>query len=85
MEQWMAENIEHVAEEMMIYRETLCQKLRQIQAIIENKNTPPIDKMRAIEQYLAISDKLVTFTRSGRSSDIRFAKRDSLDISLEKF
>jgi len=85
MEQWMAENIEHVAEEMMIYRETLCQKLRQIQAIIENKNTPPIDKMRAIEQYLAISDKLVTFTRSGRSGDIRFAKRDSLDISLEKF
>jgi hypothetical protein len=85
MEQWMAENIEHVAEEMMIYRETLCQKLRQIQAIIENKNTPPTDKMRAIEQYLAISDKLVTFTRSGRSGDIRFAKRDSLDISLEKF
>jgi hypothetical protein len=79
MEQWMAENIEHVAEEMMIYRETLCQKLREIQAIIENKNTPPKDKMRAIEQYLAISDKLVTFTRSGRSGDMKYAKRDILD------
>ena len=79
MEQWMAENIEHVAKKMMIYRETLYQKLREIQAIIENKNTPPKDKMRAIEQYLAISDKLVTFTRSGRSDDMKYAKRDILD------
>ena len=39
MEQWMKENIEHVSEEMMIYRETLCQKLREVQAIIDNKNT----------------------------------------------
>jgi hypothetical protein len=85
MDQWMAENVEHVSEEMMIYRETLCQKLRELQAIIDNKSTPPKDKMRAIDQHLAISDKLVTFTRSGRSSDIRFAKRNNLDISLEKF
>jgi hypothetical protein len=76
MEQWMAENIEHVAEEMMIYRETLCQKLREIQAIIENENTSAKDKMQAIEQYLAISDKLVTFTRSGRSDDMKYAERD---------
>lgn len=27
MEQWMKENVEHVSEEMMICRETLCQKL----------------------------------------------------------
>jgi hypothetical protein len=37
MEQWMAENVEHVSEEMMIYRETLSQKLREVQAIIDNK------------------------------------------------
>ena len=35
----MKENVEHVSEEMMIYRETLCQKLREVQAIIDNKNT----------------------------------------------
>src|SRR5829696_5263886 len=29
MEQWMAENVEHISEEMMIYRETLCQKLER--------------------------------------------------------
>jgi hypothetical protein len=80
MEKWMAENVEHVSDEMMIYRETLCQKLRELQAIIDNKNTPPKDKMRAIGQHLAISEKLVTFTRGGRSNDIRFAKRDSLDV-----
>jgi len=84
MEQWMSENVEHVSEEMMIYRETLCQKLREIQAIIDNKNTPPKDKMQAINQHLAISEKLVTFTRGGRSNDLRFAKRDSLN-SLDIF
>jgi len=31
VEQWISENIEHFAEELMIYRETLCQKLREIQ------------------------------------------------------
>ena len=80
MEQWMAESVEHVSEEMMIYRETLCQKLREIQAIIDNKNTPPKDKMQAIEQYLAISEKLVSFTRSGRSRDMNSAKRDNFNI-----
>ena len=57
----MTENIEHVSEEMMIYRETLCQKLREIPAIIDNENTSARDKMQAIEQYLAISKKLVEF------------------------
>jgi hypothetical protein len=36
-EQWMSEHVEHYAEELMIYRETLCQKLREIQGIIDNK------------------------------------------------
>lgn len=49
MKQWMAENIELVSEEIMIYREKLCQKLRGLQAIIDNKNSPPRDKMRAID------------------------------------
>ena len=80
MEQWMKENVEHVSEEMMIYRETLCQKLREVQAIIDNKNTPTKDKMQAIEQHLAISEKLVKFTRSGRSSDIESVKPNRFDI-----
>jgi hypothetical protein len=80
MEQWMTENVEHVSEEMMIYRETLCQKLRELQAIIENKNTSAKDKMQAIQQYLAISEKLVNFTRNGRSSDMKFAKHDRFNI-----
>jgi len=79
MDQWMAENVEHVSEEMMVYRETLCQKLREIQAIIDNKNTPPKDKMQAIEQYLAISEKLVNFTRSGRLNDMKIAKLDNFN------
>lgn len=55
-EQWVSENVEHFAEELMIYREALCQKLREVQGIIDNKNTTPKDKMQAIEQYLAISE-----------------------------
>lgn len=80
MEQWMADNVEHVSEEMMIYRETLCQKLREVQAIIDNKNTPTKDKMQAIEQHLGISETLVKFTRSGRSSDMNSAKLDRFSI-----
>jgi DNA-binding transcriptional MerR regulator len=79
MEQWMAENVEHVSEEMVIYRETLCQKLREIQAIIDNKNTPAKDKMQAIQQYIAISEKLVSFTRNGRSNDMNSAKLDNFN------
>ena len=80
MKQWMKENVEHVSQEMMIYRETLCQKLREIQVIIDNKNTSAKDKMQAIEQHLVISDKLVKFTRSGRSSDIKSAEHDRFSI-----
>jgi hypothetical protein len=58
----------------MIYRETLCQKLREVQGIIENKNTAPKDKMQAIEQYLAISEELVKFDKSGRLDAIRYVK-----------
>lgn len=74
-EQWMSEHVEHYAEELMIYRETLCQKLREIQGIIDNKNTPPKDKMQAIAQYLAITEKLVNFERSGRLEDMEYAKQ----------
>jgi hypothetical protein len=80
MEQWMAENVEHVSEEMMIYREMLCQKLREVQAIIDNRNTSAKDKMQAIDQHLAISEKLVKFTRSGRSSEMNSAKHDRFSI-----
>lgn len=70
----MSEHIEHYAEELMIYRETLCQKLREIQGIIDNEKTSPKDKMQAITQYLAITDKLVNFERSGRVDDMKYVK-----------
>jgi hypothetical protein len=73
-EQWMSKNVEHFSEELMIYRETLCQKLRELQGIIDDKNTLPKDKMQAIEQYLAISDKLVNFEKSGRLDAMNFVK-----------
>ena len=74
-EQWISEHIEHYAEELVIYRETLCQKLREIQGIIDNKNTAPKEKMQAIAQYLAITDKLVNFERSGRVDALKYVKR----------
>ena len=74
-EQWMSEHIEHYAEELMIYRETLCQKLREIQGIIDNKNTLAKEKMQAIAQYLAITDKLVNFERRGRVDAITYVKQ----------
>jgi hypothetical protein len=74
-EQWISEHVEHYAEELVIYRETLCQKLREIQGIIDDKSTPSKDKMQAIAQYLAITDKLVNFERSGRVDAIKYVKR----------
>jgi hypothetical protein len=65
-EQWISENVEHFAEELVIYRETLCQKLRELQGIIDNKSTPPKDKMQAVTQYLELSEKLLKFEKSGR-------------------
>jgi hypothetical protein len=73
-EQWMSKNVEHFSEELMIYRETLCQTLREVQGIIDNKNTRPKDKMQAIEHYLAISEKLVNFEKSGRLDAMNFVK-----------
>ena len=74
MEQWIAENIERFSEELMIYREALCQKLREVQGIIDNKNTLPRDKIQAIEQYLEISERLVKFEKSGRLGAMKFVK-----------
>ena len=74
IEQWVSENVEHFAEELMIYREALCQKLREVQGIIDNKNTTPKDKMQAIEHYLAISEKLVKFEKSERLDAMNQAK-----------
>ena len=80
MEQWKVEHVEHVSEELMIYRETLCQKLRENQAIIDDdENVSPKDKMQAIQQYIAISEKLVNFSTSGRLNDIKAAKLNSLN------
>jgi hypothetical protein len=74
-EKWISEHVEHYAEELMIYREMLCQKLREIQGIIDDKSTPSKDKMQAIAQYLAITGKLVNFERSGRVDAIKYVKR----------
>jgi hypothetical protein len=73
-EQWISENVEHFAEELMIYRETLCQKLRELQGIIDNTRTPPRDKMQAIEQYLELSEKLLKFEKYGRVDDMKSIK-----------
>jgi hypothetical protein len=66
IEQWKSENVEQFAEELMIYRESLCQKLRELRGIIDNKVTAPKDKMQAIGQYFELSDKLYKFEKSGR-------------------
>ncbi|MDQ4100855.1 MAG: hypothetical protein M3115_01530 [Thermoproteota archaeon] len=73
-EQWISEHVEHYAEELMIYRETLCQKLREVQGIIDNKNTSPKDKMQAIAQHLVITEKLVSFERNGRVEAMKYVK-----------
>jgi DNA-binding transcriptional MerR regulator len=85
MEQWMAENVEHVSEELMIHGETLCQKLREVQGVIDNENTSAKDKMQAIEHYLAISEKLVTFNSTGRLNEIKYTKRNNSLDSLDAF
>ena len=58
----------------MIHRETICQKLRELQGIIDNKNTPPKDKMQAIGQYLELSEKLLKFEKSGRLDAMKYVK-----------
>jgi hypothetical protein len=73
-EQWISENVEHFAEELMIYRETLCQKLRELQEISDDKSTSPKDKMQAIEQYLELSEKLIKFEKSGRLDAMKYVK-----------
>jgi hypothetical protein len=73
-EQWISENVEHFAEELVIHRETICQKLRELQGIIDNKSTPPKDKMQAIEQYLELSEKLIKFEKSGRLDAMKYVK-----------
>ena len=80
-EQWISENVEHFvenvehfAEELVIHRETICQKLRELQGIIDNKNTPPKDKMQAIAQYLELSEKLLKFEKSGRLDAMKYVK-----------
>src|SRR5918996_3765379 len=74
MEQWMSENVEHFAEELMIYRETLCQKLRELQGIIDNKVTAPKDKMQAIGQHFELSEKLYKFEERDRLDAMRYVK-----------
>lgn len=73
-EQWISENVEHFAEELVIHRETICQKLLELQGIIDNKNTPPKDKMQAIGQYLELSEKLLKFEKSGRLDAMKYVK-----------
>jgi hypothetical protein len=73
-EQWISENVEHFAEELVICCETLCQKLRELQGIIDNKNMPPKDKMQAIAQYLELSEKLLKFEKNGRLDAMKYVK-----------
>ena len=84
-EKWISENVENFAEELVIHRETICQKLRELQGIIDNKNTPPKDKMQAIEQYLELSEKLFKFEKSGRlgaMKDVKDRKSNRYNIII---
>jgi len=78
MMQWMAENVEQVSEELIVNRETYCQVLRELQEIIEDRNTPPKTKMEAIDQKLAISGKLANFVNSGMSNTIKTERLSAL-------
>jgi hypothetical protein len=71
MMQWMAENMEQVSEGLIAHRETNCQVIRELQEIIEDENTLPKTKMQAIDQKLAISEKLENFVNSGMSNTIK--------------
>lgn len=73
-EQWISENVERFAEELIIHRETICQKLRELQGIIDNKNTLPKDKMQAIAQYFELPEKLLKFEKSGRLEAMKDVK-----------
>jgi hypothetical protein len=73
-EQWISENVERFAEELMIHRETICQKLRELQGIIDNTSIPPRDKMQAIQQHLELSEKLLKFEEYGRSGAMKSVK-----------
>ena len=84
-EQWISENVEHLAEELMIHREIICQKLRELQGIIDNKSTPPKDKMQAIEKYFELSEKLLQFEKSGRlyaMKDVKDRKSNRYNIII---
>lgn len=63
MEEWAIQNMEQVAEDFVIYRENICKKLRELQLIVDNKTTSAKDKIKAIEQYLAVSEKLVNLNK----------------------
>jgi hypothetical protein len=58
----------------VIHRETICQKLRELQGIIDNKNMPPKDKMQAIAQYLELSEKLLKFEENSRLDAMKYVK-----------
>jgi hypothetical protein len=81
MEKLMKEHEEHVAEEMMIRREFLCQKLREVQTIIDNKNTTQRDKLQAIQQHITISDTLSNFTTNGRAKGMKAAENERYWLS----
>ncbi len=84
-EQWISENVEHFAEELMIYRETLCQKLRELQEISDDKSIAPKDKIQAIGQYLELSQKLLKFEKSGRidaMKDVKDSKSNPYNILI---
>ena len=78
MMQWMAKNVEQASEVLILNRETYCQVLRELQAIIEDENTPPKTKMQAIDQKLAICEKLANFVNNDMSYTIKTAGLSAL-------
>jgi hypothetical protein len=70
VEQWMQEYTEQVAEEFFNFRENACHMLRRLQAIIDDEKTPNKERLKAMEQYFNLTERLATFSSAGRGAII---------------
>jgi hypothetical protein len=76
---WIEQHVEQVAEDLMIFRESMNKTLREVEKIIEDSQTSAREKLRAIAMYVELSEKLMnkeplTEMRGARHAhDVRFA------------
>jgi hypothetical protein len=81
MEQWMECNKGQVEEELAIFREDTCKKLRELQAIIDNEKAPTKDRLKAIEQYMQLAERLIQFNKEMPEIISRAEKIDEYSIA----